>query len=90
MRDALTDSLARDPCDLLVDLAAVTFCDVRGLTLLVQTGPTAAERGIGHAVAAPPEQARRVWAALGPGGELPAQFPSAAAGVLAAKGAAGR
>jgi anti-anti-sigma factor len=81
---ALADSLARGPCDLLVDLAAMTFCDVRGLTMLVQGGATAAERGIGYAVAAAPGQVRRVWAMLWPAAELPVQFPSAAAGVLAA------
>lgn len=84
LQDALADSLARGPCDLLVDLAAMTFCDVRGLTMLVQAGATAAERGVGYAVAAAPRQARRVWAMLWPAAELPVQFPSAAAGVLAA------
>ena len=36
LQAALADSLARGPCDLLVDLAAMTFCDVRGLAMLVQ------------------------------------------------------
>jgi anti-anti-sigma factor len=84
LQDALADSLARGPCDLLVDLAAMTFCDVRGLTMLVQAGTTAAEHGVGYAVAAAPRQARQVWAMLWPAAELPVQFPSAAAGVLAA------
>ena len=84
LRAALADSLARGPCDLLVDLAAVTFCDVRGLTMLVQAGATAAECGIGYAVAAAPRQLRRVWPMLWPAAELPVQYPSAAAGVLAA------
>jgi len=84
LQDSLTDSLARGPCDLLVDLAAMTFCDVRGMTLLVQAGASAAERGIGYAVAATPHQVNRVWPLLWPVNELPMQFPSAAAGVLAA------
>jgi anti-anti-sigma factor len=84
LHDALADSLARGPCDLLVDLAAMTFCDVRGLTMLIQAGVTAAEHGIGYAVAAAPRQARRVWPMLWPAAELPPQFPSAAAGILAA------
>jgi len=84
LQDALADSLARGPCDLVVDLAAMTFCDVRGLTMLVQAGVTAAERGVGYAVAAAPQQARRVWPMLWPAVELPRQFPSAAAGILAA------
>lgn len=84
LRDALADSLARGPCDLIVDLAAMTFCDVRGLTLLVQTGATAAGSGIGYVLAAAPDQARRVWALLWPDAELPTRVPSAAVGVLAA------
>jgi anti-anti-sigma factor len=82
MRDALADSLARGPCDLIVDLASMTFCDIRGLALLVQTDATAT--GISYAIAAAPDQARRVWALLWPVDELPMQFPSAAVGVLAA------
>jgi anti-sigma B factor antagonist len=84
LQAALADSLARGPCDLLIDLAAVTFCDVRGMTMLVQAGATAAERGIGYAVAAAPRQPRRVWAMLWPAADLPVQYPSTAAGVLAA------
>jgi anti-anti-sigma factor len=84
LQAALADSLARGPCDLLVDLAAMTFCDVRGLSMLVQAGATAAERGVGYAVAAAPRQLRRVWPMLWPTADLPVQYPSAAAGVLAA------
>jgi hypothetical protein len=84
MQAALADSLARAPCDLLVDLAAMTFCDVRGLTMLVQATATAGERGIGYAVTAAPRQLSRVGPMLWPAAELPVQYPSAAAGVLAA------
>ena len=84
LQAALADSLARGPCDLLVDLAAMAFCDVRGLRMIVQVGATAAERGVGYAVAAAPRQVRRVWPMLWPAAELPVQYPSAAAGVLAA------
>lgn len=84
LQDALADSLARGPRDLIVDLAAMTFCDVRGLRLLVQTGDPAAARGIGYAVASAPAQTQRAWQALWPVDALPKQFPSAAAGVLAA------
>jgi anti-anti-sigma factor len=84
LQAALADSLARGPCDLLVDLAAMTFCDVRGLAMLVQAGSTAAERGVGYAVAAAPRQVWRIWPMLWPAAELPVQYPSAAAGVLAA------
>ena len=61
----------------------MTFCDVRGMTMLVQAGATAAERGVGYAVAAAPRQVRQVWPKLWPAAELPVQYPSAAAGVLA-------
>lgn len=61
----LADSLARGPGDLLVDLAAMTFCDVGGLALLVQSATDVAGRGIGYAVAAPLAQTRRVWADCG-------------------------
>jgi STAS domain len=84
LQAALADSLAQGPCDLLIDLAAMTFCDVRGLAMLVQAGATAAECGIGYAVAAAPRQLRRVWPMLWPAAELPVQYPSTAAGVLAA------
>src|ERR1700754_3584431 len=42
LQSALTSGLAREPCHLLVDLAELTFCCVRGLSLLVQAGGTAA------------------------------------------------
>jgi len=84
LQAALADSLARGPCDLLIDLSAMTFCDVRGMAMLVQAGATAAERGVGFAVAAAPRQLRRVWPMLWTAVELPVQCPSTAAGVLAA------
>ena len=84
LRDALADSLARGPCELVVDLAAMTFCDLRGLRLLVETGATAAGSGIGYAVAGVPAQTGKVWLLLWPPAELPMQFPLAAEAVLAA------
>jgi anti-anti-sigma factor len=75
LRAALADSLARGPCDILVDLAAVTFCDVRGLTMLVQAGATAGQCGVGYAVTAAPRQLSRVWPLLWPAAELPVQYP---------------
>jgi len=56
LQAALADSLARGPCDLLIDLSAMTFCDVRGMAMLVQAGATAAERGVGYAVDGAPRQ----------------------------------
>lgn len=82
--DALSDCFARRPCDLLVDLAGMTFCGVPGLTVLVQAGRTAAGCGTGYAVSAASGQVDRVWALLWPEGELPTRHRTAAAGVVAA------
>lgn len=84
LRDALADSVARDPCDVIVDLSAMTFCDVRGMAALVEAGATAAGRGIAYGVAAAPALVNRVWPLLWPEGELPRRFPNAAVGVLSA------
>lgn len=84
LREALADSLARGPSDLIVGLAAMTFCDVGGLRLLIETGASAAGSGIGYAVAGAPAQASRVWSLLWPVTGLPIQFPSVASGVVAA------
>lgn len=74
LRTAITAGLARQPSHLLVDLATVTFCDVGGMALLVETGATAAGHGIGYAVSGAPRQVENVWALLWPGHELPARF----------------
>jgi hypothetical protein len=84
LQGALTSNLARGPCHLLVDLAGMTFCCVRGLSLLVQAGRTAAGQGTGYSVTAASRQANRAWTVLWPVGELPTRHPTAAAGVAAA------
>lgn len=84
LQGALTSGLARGPCHLLVDLAELTFCSVRGLSLLVQAGRTAAGQGTGYSVTAASRQANRAWTVLWPVSELPTQYPTAAAGVAAA------
>jgi hypothetical protein len=84
LQGALTSGLARGPCHLLVDLAELTFCCVRGLGLLVEAGRTAAGQGTGYSVTAASRQANRAWTVLWPAGELPTQYPTAAAGVAAA------
>jgi anti-anti-sigma factor len=84
LQGALTSSLARGPCHLLVDLAELTFCSVRGLSLLVQAGRTAAGQGTGYSVTAASRQTNRAWTVLWPVSELPTQYPTAAAGVAAA------
>jgi anti-sigma B factor antagonist len=84
LQGALTDGLARGPCHLLVDLAELTFCSVRGLALLVEAGGTAAGQGTGYAVSAASRQVNRVWTLLCLDSEVPAQYPTATAGVAAA------
>ncbi len=83
LRGALTSSLARGPCHLLVDLAELTFCSVRGLSLLAQAGRIALEQGTGYSVAAASPQATHAWTVLWPVSELPSQYPTAAVGVAA-------
>jgi anti-sigma B factor antagonist len=84
LQGALTSGLARGPCHLLVDLAELTFCSVRGLSLLVQAGRTAAGQGTGYSVTAASRQTNRAWTVLWPVSELPTQYPTAAVGVAAA------
>jgi len=84
LQGALNSGLARGPCHLLVDLAGLTFCCVRGLALLVQAGRTASGQGTGYSVTAASRQANRAWTVLWPVSELPTQYPTAAAGVAAA------
>jgi anti-sigma B factor antagonist len=81
LQDALAGGLARGPRDLIVDLSAMTFCALGGLRLLVDTGISAAGRGIGYAVAGVPAQANLVWSLLWAVAGLPVQFPSAAKAV---------
>jgi anti-anti-sigma factor len=89
LQGALTSSLARGPCHLLVDLAELTFCSVRGMGLLVQAGRTAAGQGTGYSVTAASYQVNRAWTLLWPVSELPTRYPTAAAGVAFAMAAAG-
>jgi hypothetical protein len=89
LQGALTSALARGPCHLLVDLAELTFCCVRGLSLLVEAGRTAAGHETGYSVTAASPQANRVWTVLWPAGELPTQYPTVATGVAAAMAGVG-
>lgn len=89
LQGALTSGLARGPCHLMVDLAELTFCSVRGLSLLVQAGDTAAGQGTGYSVTAPSRQINRAWATLWPVTELPTRYPAAASGMAAAMAGVG-
>ena len=86
LRAALDDSLDQDPDHLVVDLARMTFCFVRGLALIAHAGHTAAEKVTGYAVSAVPPQVDRVWALLWEG-DLPVRYRSAAAAVTAIRAA---
>jgi anti-anti-sigma factor len=89
LQDVLTSSLARGPCHLVVDLAELTFCSVRGMNLLVQAGRTAAEQGTGYTVTAASHQVNHGWTLLWPVSQLPTRYPTAAAGVASAVATAG-
>jgi anti-anti-sigma factor len=89
LQGALTSALARGPCHLLVDLAELTFCSVRGLSLLVQAGRTATGQGTGYSVTAASRHTNRALTVLWPAGELPTQYPTAATGVTAAMAGVG-
>jgi anti-anti-sigma factor len=89
LQGALTSSLARGPCHLLVDLAELTFCSVRGMGLLIQAGRTAAEQGTGYSVSAASHQIDRGWTLMWPVSQLPTRYPTARAGVASAVAAAG-
>ncbi|MGQ0573868.1 MAG: STAS domain-containing protein [Pseudonocardia sp.] len=47
---ALKDAIGLQPADLVVDLAGVRFCGVRGFALLSDAAHAARARGIGYAV----------------------------------------
>ena len=49
----------------VVDLAGVTFCDVRGLTLLADTAKTAIANETGYALSRCSAQLERCWRVLG-------------------------
>ena len=50
LRDALSAAADRKPADLVVDLAGVTFCCVRGFALLAEAVRTAQNRNTGFAL----------------------------------------
>jgi anti-anti-sigma factor len=50
LRDALSAAADRNPADLVVDLAGVTFCSVRGYALLADAVRTAQSRNTGFAL----------------------------------------
>ena len=77
---ALDGSLDQYPAYLVVDLARMTFCFVRGLDLLIQAGRIAAERETGYAVTGVLPQIHRAWT-LCWGNDRPIYYRSTAAAV---------
>ncbi|MGH3898962.1 MAG: STAS domain-containing protein [Pseudonocardiaceae bacterium] len=86
LRAALSDTLDQHPAHLVVDLARMTFCSARGLTLFTQLGRTATEQATGYAVSGVPAQVDRVWA-LGWDGDRPVRYRSTATAVTAIRAA---
>lgn len=75
---ALSEALSRGPRHLVVDLAATTFCCLRGYQLLAETGLLAAGWGIGFAVSGLSVHQHRVAGLVLPG---PVRYRSVAAAV---------
>ena len=83
LRAALAEVIGRRSDHVIVDLAEVRFCSVRGLTVLAEAGATAAGAGTAYAIGGASRLANRVWALGWPEAELPIRFPTAGAAVLA-------
>jgi anti-sigma B factor antagonist len=77
---ALDASLDQRPAYLVVDLAQMTFCSMRGLDLLTQTGRITAATATGYAVTGVSPQIHRVWT-LCWGSDRPICYRSTAAAV---------
>lgn len=82
LRAALDDSLDRHPAQLVIDLARMTFCSVRGLDLLTKTGRITTGNATGYAVSGVSPQLDRIWT-LGWDGDLPVRYPSTATALTA-------
>lgn len=81
LQAALDASLDQRPAYVVVDLAQMTFCSMRGLDLYTQTGRIAAATATGYAVTGVLPQIHRVWT-LCWGGDCPVRYRSTAAAVL--------
>lgn len=66
LRDALGVAMARQPADLVVDLAGVVFCCVRGFLLLAGGARAAQNSGIGYALSGLNPHLDRVATLIGP------------------------
>jgi len=79
---ALDANLDQQPDHLLVDIARVSYCCVRGLALLVSAAGDAAGQGVGYAVSGMPAWLDRICQLLFHD-EMPVRYDSAAAAVTA-------
>jgi anti-anti-sigma factor len=75
LQAALDASLDQGPAYLVVDLAQMTFCSVRGLDLLTQIGRITAAAATGYAVTGVLPRIDRVWT-LCWGGDRPVHYPA--------------
>lgn len=81
---ALDGAIERRASHLVVDLTAVDFCAVAGITLVVHAGGRAADHGTSFYVSGVPRYVRRVLMLLWPQDLQPTVYPSTAAAVLGA------
>lgn len=84
LHTALDSELAQRPAHLIVDLAALSFCSARGLSVLSHAGELALAHGTGYAVAGVSPRLNRVWAMGWTAAERPRGFATVAVAVLAA------
>lgn len=84
LEGALADVLRRRPRCLIVDLSKLTFCSVRGLTVLSRAGLAAVGQGVEYAVCEVSRHLNRVWMTMPPGDYLPVRHPTVAIGVITA------
>lgn len=82
LEQSLTAAIDQRPCDLVIDLAAVVFCCVRGFVLIATTAATAQANGVGYAVSGLPPHLARI-ASLVWSGHPGVPYRSAAAAVTA-------
>lgn len=86
LRTALAEAGRMRPRYLVVDVAGMGFCSVRGLALLAGTPAEAAGYRIDHVLGGVEPRMERFLRLLWPDDALPVRYPSAAAAVIAAMG----
>lgn len=86
LRGALAEAGRRRPSHLVVDVAGLGFCSVRGLALLAGISTEPAELGTEYLLSGVEPRIERFLRLLWPDDTLPVRYPGAAAAVLAAMG----